>query len=438
LTSSNQPPRAGGEETYPLQLQRFTALGLYWFGSLVFWASWFMQAPILDSYWVEVRKVALGNAEYLLSGVGLAGIVTALFAGFALDRLGPHRAVMVFLALIMVGFGLRPLAAYDFPYMILLTVVAGAGGVALQVSAAAVVAQWFGRHRMTWALSIALASFFAGQAVGLLVGAPLVNHLGIVWALAVFSFALVAATVAWAVLVPNGPREPAGPPPPKRPTLRVGLPEVLRAQGSWLFFGMALLFGGVAVYTPSLLPGLLSDSYELSAAHGGQSSTVFPIGSVVGLFVLGYIARRKHQERRFGVGTALALLIFWLAFTVSWSAADLPFAATLVVIGLFGFVFQPCFTFAIESLERTPGIGPGAVGIASGFFFTGVGIGGYVFPTALATFVEVNGYEAGVVGILVLAALLITLWLIVSLFKSPRGGARPVDLAPTDRGEPEE
>lgn len=416
--------------SYPLDSKRYLALCLYWAGSLVFWASWFMQAPILDSYWVDVRHIALGSAEYLLSGVGLAGIVTALFAGFALDRLGPHRAVTVFLALIMVGFGLRPLATHTFPVMILLTVVAGVGGVALQVSAAAVAAQWFGRNRMTLALQIALASFFAGQAVGLLVGGPLVKGLGIVWALTVFSFALVVVTVAWLALVPDRPKRPAGPPPAARPVLRVGLLEVIRARSSWLFFTMAAVFGGIAVYTPSLLPGLLSGTYGLSPSQGGNSTALFSIGSVVGLFVLGYASRRAQQERRYGTWTSVALVTVWLAFAVTSIVGDLPFAAALALIGVFGFMFQPSFSFALESLEHAHGISPGAVGIASGFFFTGVGVGGYAFPTILAHFVETYGTDAGVIGILVLAGVLITMWLLVVA----RGSGPPSHLEASPQG----
>jgi len=57
-------------------------------------------------------------------------------------------------------------------------------------------------------------------------------------------------------------------------------------------------------------------------------------------------------------------------------------------------------------------------------------VGGYAFPTILAHFVEPYGTDAGVIGILVLAGVLITMWLMVvargsgplsHLEASPRG-----------------
>jgi hypothetical protein len=44
------------------------------------------------------------------------------------------------------------------------------------------------------------------------------------------------------------------------------------------------------------------------------------------------------------------------------------------------------------------------VGVAAGFYFTGSGIGGYVFPTIIARIVDVAHTGAGLVGPLILIA----------------------------------
>jgi MFS family permease len=405
-------------EKYPLEAKRYAVLGLWWLGSVLFWASWFIQAPILVSFWGVRHHVAFGTAEYLMSAVNLAGIATALLAGHVFDRLGPRRATLLCFAVVTVGFGLRPFAVNSFPLMMVLTVIAGLGGVPSMVAAPAVIAQWFGRHRMTFALSISIASFATGQAIGLLVGAPMVDDLGPTWTFGTFSLALVVACLAWLLIVPEGPKQPAGPPTVGRTPMWVGLKEVARAQGSWLIFVIAMFLGGVSVFSLSLFPSLLGASFSLSPSLAGDGSTAMPVLAIAGLFVLGFLSRRAHDVRGHGLWTSGVLLACWLGFAISWWQHAVPLGAALFLIGVLGFFFQPCFSFAVDALEHAPGVRPATVGIASGFYFTGVGIGGYVLPTVLAHFVQVYGNGAGVAGLLVMLGILAALWLAVRALPS--------------------
>ena len=421
MAQSSAAAQAVGPDVYPLERRRFVVLGLWWLGSVLFWISWFIQAPILVSFWGVRQHVGFGTAEYLMSAVNLAGIATALLAGHVFDRLGPRRATLLCFGIVTVGFGLRPLAVNSFPLMLTLTVIAGLGGVPSMVAAPAVVAQWFGRHRMTFALSVSIASFATGQAVGLLAGAPMVDSLGPAWTFGTFSLALVAACVAWLLFVPEKPARPAGPPTVDRTPLLAGLREVSRARGSWLIFAIAMVLGGISVFSLSLFPGLLGATFGLDPALAGDGSTAMPVLAIAGLFLLGFATRRTRDVRRPGLWTSGVLLACWLAFTLAWWGHSAPLGAALLLIGVLGFFFQPCFSFAVDALEHAPGVRPATSGTAAGFYFTGVGIGGYVLPTVLAHFVQVYGNGAGVAGLLVLMAVLAALWLAVRAL--PRGAA---------------
>lgn len=188
---------------FPLERKRYLVAGLLGYSLFVFWMAWFMQAPLLDSYWGAQQHVVFGDAEYLVAAVDIAGIFTSVAAGYACDWLRPRRATALCLAVIVIGFGLRPLAVHAFPAMLVLTVVAGLG-VPLIATIPAVVAQWFGRHRMNLPLALVFATNPLGQAAGLLLGARMVQDIGAVWAFAIISFALLAGLLAWILLVPEG------------------------------------------------------------------------------------------------------------------------------------------------------------------------------------------------------------------------------------------
>src|SRR5262249_9879795 len=166
---------------YRLEGRRFYVLGVLWLANFIFWMRWFMQGPLLAAYWGAHQQVSFGTAECLLSGVDIASIVTALLFGPFSDRLGPKRGAAICQGIILIGFGLRPLAVNSFPLMLALTVIAGLG---LPIIAAPppVISQWFGMHRMTYPLLITLSSFVCGQAAGLLLGARMVQYMGAHWA----------------------------------------------------------------------------------------------------------------------------------------------------------------------------------------------------------------------------------------------------------------
>lgn len=394
---------------YPLEARRFAVAGLLGFGLFVFWMAWFIQAPLLTSYWGIQQHVVFGDAEYLVAAVDIAGIFTAVAAGYACDWLRPRKATAICLAVIVVGFGLRPLAVNSFPAMLVLTVIAGLG-VPLIATIPAVTAQWFGRHRMNLPLALIFATNPLGQAAGLLLGARMVAAVGAVWTYAILSFALLAALVAWLLLVPEAPRQPAGPPPAERAPFRRAALTVARARHVWFFLAVGLVYAAIITFSSSFLPGVMIGTYHLSPESAGDSIAIIPAAGMIGLLGFGYLARRSVTLRRFGIGTAIVQFAAWLAFTIAWLAGAAPLAVALLLLAVFGLCLQPCFVFGLNAVERTEGITPAVVGVAAGFYVTAVSLGGYLLPVLQAQTVDWSGPKAGFIGLLVLLAIGIAAW----------------------------
>jgi hypothetical protein len=88
--------------------------------------------------------------------------------------------------------------------------------------------------------------------------------------------------------------------------------------------------------------------------------------------------------------------------TIAWLAGGIPLWAAFVLLTISGFCQAPAYNFGVNALERSRGIRSEMVGVAAGFYFTGSGIGGYVFPTIIARIVDVAHTGAGLVGPLIL------------------------------------
>jgi MFS family permease len=396
---------------YRLERRRFGVLGILWMANFVFWMSWFMQGPLLAAYWGAHQRVSFGNAEYLLSGVDIASIFTALLFGHFYDRFGPKRATTLCQTIILIGFGLRPLAVNSFPWMLVLTIIAGLG---LPIIAAPppVISQWFGVHRMTLPLLVTLSSFVCGQAAGLLLGARMVEQLGARWAFGVMTIAIAVFLAAWLLAVPRAPSSPAGPTPAHPAPVLTALRTIVRAPQSWIAFSIGGVYAAVIVFSGSFLPGVLAATLHLSPADGGEAAAVVPGAAFFGMFVFAYLVHRSKRPLSFGRLTSALQLLAWAAFTVLWFTDHLALAAALALLAVFGFSYQACFGLGLHRIEHSAEIRADTVGVAAGFYFTGVSIGGYILPTALAHIVNATSTKAGFIGLGILFLAGTALWLV--------------------------
>lgn len=401
-----EPPSPGD---YPLDPSRYTVLALVWLATFIFWMAWFMQAPLLVSYWGKVEHVSFGSAEYLLSAVTIVSIFTALVAGYGYDRFGPRKAAAVCLVFIALGFGLRPLTTGDFSATLILTIVAGVG-MPFIVAPAAVADQWFGRHRMNLPLALGYSAIPVGQAAGQLLGARMRADLGVKWEFGIMSIALVAVLILWWVIVPEAPKQPAGPPAVKTAPLRTALRDVVRIKNAWILFGLAGVLSGSVVFTGSFLNTFLDSTFHLSSVVGGNYASIFSGSSFIGLLLLGYLARTSKTTREFGLATAVGWLLSWIAIAITWFVGGVPLWVVLLFLAICGFCQAASYNFGVNALERGEGIRPELSGVAAGFYFTGSGIGGSVLPPIIARIVDTVHISAGLVAPIILLTIGTMLW----------------------------
>ncbi len=126
---------------------------------------------------------------------------------------------------------------------------------------------------------------------------------------------------------------------------------------------------------------------------------IVPAAAFFGVFFFAYFIRRSGAPTRYGILTAVGQLLAWAAFAALWFNHHLLLGAAFALLAVFGFCYQACFGLGLNKIEHAPGIGADTVGVAAGFYFTGVSIGGYVLPTILARIVDAAGEQAGFIGL---------------------------------------
>lgn len=394
---------------YPLERRRFAVLGILWISNCVFWASWFAQAPVLKSYWGAVNHVSYSDASYLISAVNIVAIFTVFASGYLYDRIGPRNGTALMLVMIVIGFGLRPLTVHSFPLTLLLTIVAGCGQ-PLNSAAAPVVSQWFGHHKMAVPLAVAMTSVAVGQGTGQISGATMLKAFGPAGAFAIFSGALIVCMAAWFVIVPRGPKRPAGPPGPALPPLRHAFISMAKTRGAWTFALLGAFYTGILTGNQSLLPGMLQRTFHVSPQQGGLDTAIFGAAEILGMLVIGYRLARSPRLVRNGLWIAVMELLGWLAMTVVSYAAIGSLALVLAMLAVCGFFFLPNFVFALAGMERLKMAGSQTAGIAAGFYFTIGNAGGFVFPTIEARIVDATSNNVGLICIAIMSAVALGLW----------------------------
>jgi nitrate/nitrite transporter NarK len=394
---------------YPLERRRFAVLSILWLSNCIFWASWFAQAPLLKSYWGVANHVSYSDAQYLISAVNIVAIFTVFASGYLYDRIGPRKGTTLMLIMIVIGFGLRPLAVHSFSLTLLLTIVAGCGQ-PLNSAAAPVVSQWFGHHRMAVPLAIAMTSVAVGQGAGQISGATMVSTFGAAGAFAIFSGALIVCLVGWLLIVPNGPTRPAGPPGPALPPLRRAFTSMMKTRGAWTFAMLGAVYTGILTGNQSLLPGMLEHTFHISPQQGGLDTATFGAAEIVGMLVIGYRLARSPRLARNGFWISIAELLCWLLMTAVFYTAIGSLALVLLVLAACGFFFLPNFVFALTAMERLKMAGSQTAGIAAGFYFTIGNAGGFILPTIEARIVDATSDNVGLICIVVMAAVALGLW----------------------------
>ena len=98
----------------------------------------------------------------------------------------------------------------------------------------------------------------------------------------------------------------------------------------------------------SFLPLYLKEVFNLSAGEAGISSSVFPLGSMLSVFIGGFIFDKLTKKKRiFVLGSMMALAtgcivtLLWLPESNIQKASLLPIGLSAIMI--FGLMIAPCY-----------------------------------------------------------------------------------------------
>jgi predicted MFS family arabinose efflux permease len=345
------------------------------------------------------EQFGLGVADIgLLIGLYFApGIALALPGGALGRRLGDRTVVLIGLGLMLVG-GAILLTSTSWSGQVCGRLIAGTGGVLLNVLMTKMIADCFVGREIATAMAIFINSWPCGISVSLLVLPAIGAAFGL---FAVNSFVLllvVAATLCFATLykVPRSEKAALGE--EALPDARSGAAVIL-VGGIWALYniGFAMIF--------SFGPAMLSERGWSMTAAGGAISIVLWLVVVsvpLGGFLSDYL--KKGDLILAGTSAAFALLLYALPR----SDAVLPF---MVVLGLLcGLPAGPIMALPAQFLK------PGTRALGMGLFYTVFYAGMLIGPFLGGRYASWKGAAAGAFdfGAIVLAfcpvALLILRW----------------------------
>jgi len=284
-----------------------------------------------------------------LSFISLGNIVMLPVAGYAVDRIGASRSILIGLvtgSLSCAALGL----VNSYPAFVFLSCLASmSGSLALYPAYFAVVRGWFDRN-----LGLALAVASAGVSVGVAAFARLITVMidthG--WRTAFVASAGVAGIVGllglWLLIRENrGPLPAVEQLPDEEEGIGAGasLAEALRTRDFWLFAIAFLLIvfagSGPQVHLPALLADKGVPSGTIASVIGALA-----VGSVAGRIAAGLLLDRlsfRWVAAIFFLGQAVGIAMLWWNASLAVVAALLMGGALGAEIDIMGFVMARRF-----------------------------------------------------------------------------------------------
>jgi MFS family permease len=302
---------------------------------------------IIDTYAVTLADIGLLIGLYLGPGV-----VVAILGGSIAARFGDRRVVSAALVLMILG-DVTTLLFASWGWLVTGRVLAGIGGVVINVVMTKMLVDWFAGREIGTAMGIFVSSWPAGIALALLILPSLALFGGI--ALAWIGTALMAtfALILFAAIY-RTPHQAALPPGAAN---RGRLPSraLYLAAGIWALYNTALAM--VFAFGPILL-----NERGLNVAAASWIISLFIVFAGLAIPIGGYIADRTGR-RDLVILTSLAgsaLLLPALLYT--------PLSAGLVTFSMVGLIFGlaagPIMTLPSQILR------PEVRALGMGIFFT--------------------------------------------------------------------
>ncbi len=280
----------------------------------------FQTVGALSPLFAERYGVGLAEIGVLIGLYVAPGIVFAAPGGALAGRFGDRRIVLLALGLMAAG-GALALVAPTWELALAARLIAGTGGVIVNVVLSKMAADWFAGREIATAMAVFVNSWPVGIAAALSV-LPLVAGAGGLGAALGLSLGFVVLGFALILLRHRpAPRAPGAAAPAAFPRGRA-LAVTLMAASIWGLYngGFSMVF--------SFGPALLAErGFALAAASGATSLSIWAL--CVAAPLSGLVADRTGRR---DLMTALGLLLFALGLLAARAGA--PPALAFALIGL--------------------------------------------------------------------------------------------------------
>lgn len=333
----------------------------------------FQAVGALSPAFQEVFAVGIADIGVLVGLYLTPGLFLALPGGALGRRFGDKQVVLAGLALMAVG-GVLMAATKLWPGLLAGRLVAGLGGVLLNVLMTKMVADWFAGKEISFSLAVFVNSWPVGIAVALIVLPLMAEASGLTSALTLVA-ALTVVGFAGLALFYRAPVGASGQPAAPGDRVRGALfGAVLAAGAIWGLYNAALAI--VFSFGPELF---VARGMGLAQA-GSVTSIVLWLLAIVGSFA-GFLIDWTGRRSLILVVGNLGFAVF--VFVGSWTDQVLP---NVIAMGVFSGV-------AVGAMMSLPALtlSPGNRAVGMGIFFT-------VFYFCSTTGPMIAGWTADLIG----------------------------------------
>jgi nitrate/nitrite transporter NarK len=392
-------------ERYPKY--RWVILGIAWMTLLCLYWSWFLIPSLASRLSPDL---GLSHMQYTLifTAPVLMGIWSAITAGAAADRFGIRRVVSIVVLLGGAG-GLARAFAPNFEVMFIMTCLVGIAVYGSMSNLPKLVAIWFPPRQAGLAAGIYTMSIGTGLSLGLFT-APLFPD----WQAAFTVVGIITLVVAclWILLARNAPKGVKI----KMPPMISGIKRGAKSRNIWLTCAVYFLFMGMFTTFSGNFPEALELIHNISPATAGAITALLTGGGVLGNLLVPALSDRIGLRKPFIYGAAITIPI---CLFFAWQLA--PSVATWILIALGGFATGSIPPIVLTLPLELPEIGQENVGGATGMIISSLSLGGVIIPLlVISPIMEAGTSQAYTVGFLV-AALLIAVAIIPTLFLMETG-----------------
>ncbi|MFN2272290.1 MAG: MFS transporter [Anaerolineae bacterium] len=340
-----------------------------------------LPAGMIGVAWPSVRETfALSlDAIGLLLVAEMVGNLLASFCGGALvARIGVGRLLLLSVAArggALLGYGMAP----AWWLIVMLGIVAGAGGGAVGVGMNTYFAANHGAARMNWLhASYGLGAAFGPGVMRVILGA------GHSWRWGYTVTGLVGGVLAVGfTFTLSRWRLPARL--ADLPAASIGSLDTLKLPLAWAGIGLVFLFAGTEVTTGQWSYSLLTEVRAIDPDTAGFWTSLYWGGSTVGRVFFGFVAKRfkvKHLLRVALLGAVCGAALVWV------DALDL---FSFLGLALLGFALAPVFPLVTSATPERVGAEHAANAI--GFQVAAAALGASLLPALAGVLAENAGLE---------------------------------------------